>query len=51
MTCAPSISARTPCSAPRRAGASRAGSAEEAVAEAEAVVTMLPAGKHVRAGL
>lgn len=30
-------------------GASRAGSAEEAVADAEAVVTMLPAGKHVRA--
>lgn len=30
-------------------GASRAASAEEAVAEAEAVVTMLPAGKHVRA--
>jgi len=30
-------------------GASRAASAEEAVADAEAVVTMLPAGKHVRA--
>ncbi len=29
-------------------GASRAASAEEAVADAEAVVTMLPAGKHVR---
>ena len=29
-------------------GALRAASAEEAVAEAEAVVTMLPAGKHVR---
>ncbi|HEY0413888.1 MAG TPA: 3-hydroxyisobutyrate dehydrogenase [Allosphingosinicella sp.] len=29
-------------------GCSRAGSAAEAVAEAEAVVTMLPAGKHVR---
>jgi 3-hydroxyisobutyrate dehydrogenase len=29
-------------------GASRAGSAEEAVAGADAVVTMLPAGKHVR---
>ncbi len=31
------------------AGASRAGSATEAVQGAEAVVTMLPAGKHVRA--
>jgi 3-hydroxyisobutyrate dehydrogenase len=30
-------------------GCARAGSAAEAVAEAEAVVTMLPAGKHVRA--
>lgn len=30
-------------------GASRAASAEEAVADADAVVTMLPAGKHVRA--
>jgi 3-hydroxyisobutyrate dehydrogenase len=29
-------------------GCKRAGSAAEAVAEAEAVVTMLPAGKHVR---
>ncbi|HEX8308994.1 MAG TPA: 3-hydroxyisobutyrate dehydrogenase [Allosphingosinicella sp.] len=29
-------------------GCSRAGTAAEAVAEAEAVVTMLPAGKHVR---
>jgi 3-hydroxyisobutyrate dehydrogenase len=29
-------------------GCSRAGSAAEAVAEAEVVVTMLPAGKHVR---
>jgi len=29
-------------------GCARAGSAAEAVAEAEAVVTMLPAGKHVR---
>jgi len=29
-------------------GCSRAASAEEAVADAEAVVTMLPAGKHVR---
>ena len=29
-------------------GARRASSAEEAVAEAEAVITMLPAGKHVR---
>ncbi len=29
-------------------GCMRAGSAAEAVAEAEAVVTMLPAGKHVR---
>jgi 3-hydroxyisobutyrate dehydrogenase len=29
-------------------GCGRAGSAAEAVAEAEAVVTMLPAGKHVR---
>ncbi len=29
-------------------GASRAGSAEEAVKDADAVVTMLPAGKHVR---
>jgi 3-hydroxyisobutyrate dehydrogenase len=29
-------------------GASRAASAQEAVASAEAVVTMLPAGKHVR---
>jgi 3-hydroxyisobutyrate dehydrogenase len=31
------------------AGARAAGSAAEAVSEAEAVVTMLPAGKHVRA--
>ena len=30
------------------AGCARAGSAREAVADAEAVVTMLPAGKHVR---
>ena len=30
-------------------GASRAASAAEAMAGAEAVVTMLPAGKHVRA--
>ena len=29
-------------------GASRAASAEEAVADAEAVITMLPAGRHVR---
>jgi 3-hydroxyisobutyrate dehydrogenase len=29
-------------------GAARAGSAQEAVKDAEAVVTMLPAGKHVR---
>src|SRR5687767_9421300 len=29
-------------------GCTRAGSAAEAVADAEAVVTMLPAGKHVR---
>jgi 3-hydroxyisobutyrate dehydrogenase len=29
-------------------GCARAGSAAEAVAEAEAVITMLPAGKHVR---
>jgi 3-hydroxyisobutyrate dehydrogenase len=29
-------------------GCTRAGSAEEAVGDAEAVVTMLPAGKHVR---
>src|SRR5918997_546854 len=29
-------------------GCARAGSAAEAVADAEAVVTMLPAGKHVR---
>src|SRR5690606_20745992 len=29
-------------------GCQRAGSADEAVAEAEAVVTMLPAGRHVR---
>jgi 3-hydroxyisobutyrate dehydrogenase len=29
-------------------GAARAGSAQEAVAKAEAVITMLPAGKHVR---
>lgn len=29
-------------------GAKRAATAEEAVAEAEAVITMLPAGKHVR---
>jgi 3-hydroxyisobutyrate dehydrogenase len=29
-------------------GAARAGSAQEAVADAEAVITMLPAGKHVR---
>ncbi|MBV9882166.1 MAG: 3-hydroxyisobutyrate dehydrogenase [Sphingomonadaceae bacterium] len=29
-------------------GAARAGSAQEAVANAEAVITMLPAGKHVR---
>ena len=29
-------------------GCSRAGSAAEAMAEAEAVITMLPAGKHVR---
>ncbi|MFS0737833.1 3-hydroxyisobutyrate dehydrogenase [Sphingomonas sp. 1P06PA] len=31
------------------AGCARAGTAAEAVADAEAVVTMLPAGKHVRA--
>ena len=31
-----------------KAGCTRASSAEEAVADAEAVVTMLPAGKHVR---
>ncbi len=30
-------------------GAARAASADEAVKDAEAVVTMLPAGKHVRA--
>ncbi len=29
------------------AGCARAGSAAEAVADAEAVITMLPAGKHV----
>src|SRR5215210_8464076 len=35
------------CDAAREAGLMIAGSAREAVADAEAVVTMLPAGKHV----
>src|SRR5215207_11617692 len=35
------------CEAARETGVTIAGSAREAVAEAEAVITMLPAGKHV----
>jgi 3-hydroxyisobutyrate dehydrogenase len=37
-----------PRSPMRKVGCARAGSAAEAVRDAEAVVTMLPAGKHVR---
>ncbi|HWH23101.1 MAG TPA: 3-hydroxyisobutyrate dehydrogenase [Allosphingosinicella sp.] len=36
------------CAKAEKSGCLRTGSAAEAVAEAEAVVTMLPAGKHVR---
>jgi 3-hydroxyisobutyrate dehydrogenase len=41
--------AATSCDEARGAGVAIAASAAEAVAEAEIVVTMLPAGKHVRA--
>ena len=47
-TSAPSISPKTPCSAPRRAAAPAPPPPPRRSQEADAVVTMLPAGKHVR---
>jgi 3-hydroxyisobutyrate dehydrogenase len=48
MTCAASTCRRTASSGLQQAGGKPAASAAQAAAGAEAVVTMLPAGKHVR---